>query len=109
MQNHQVRTREGYWNPTGTGNHKWRELPSSTPGRWPGPSTASPLSRCSRCAPPELTRREYEVVRFAARGLTDKEIAELLVISVRTVETHVARIFTKVGINDRHRLCDIFA
>ncbi|HLH14406.1 MAG TPA: LuxR C-terminal-related transcriptional regulator [Solirubrobacteraceae bacterium] len=49
----------------------------------------------------ELTPREAEMVELAARGMTNSEIAESLVISTRTVETHIYRAMRKLGINDR--------
>lgn len=48
-----------------------------------------------------LSRRESEVAELIARGLTNGEIAEHLVISKRTVETHVAHIKTKLGLARR--------
>jgi len=47
-----------------------------------------------------LTRREMEIVSHVAAGLTSHEIAERLGISRRTVETHRARIMTKLGVNN---------
>jgi len=47
-----------------------------------------------------LTRREHEIVSHVAAGLTSQEIAEQLGISRRTVETHRARIMTKLGVNN---------
>jgi ATP/maltotriose-dependent transcriptional regulator MalT len=49
----------------------------------------------------ELTPREAEMVQLAARGLSNAEIAETLVISSRTVETHIYRAMRKLGISDR--------
>ncbi len=47
-----------------------------------------------------LTRREREVLRLAARGLMNKEIANDLFISVRTVETHRANIMEKLHLKN---------
>jgi two-component system nitrate/nitrite response regulator NarL len=47
-----------------------------------------------------LTRREMEIVSHVAAGLTSHEIADRLGISRRTVETHRARIMTKLGVNN---------
>lgn len=56
-----------------------------------------------------LTRRELEVVRHAATGLTDRAIAERLVVSVRTVESHLAAAYRKLEINSRQGLAGLFA
>lgn len=51
-----------------------------------------------------LTRREREVATLAAEGRTSPEIAEQLVVSVRTVDNHLARVYRKLGISGRHEL-----
>ncbi|MCG8540606.1 MAG: response regulator transcription factor [Clostridia bacterium] len=49
----------------------------------------------------KLTRREYEVLTLIAEGLNNKEIAENLFISEKTVKNHVSNIFKKIEVNDR--------
>jgi DNA-binding CsgD family transcriptional regulator len=47
-----------------------------------------------------LTRREEEVISLVAKGLTSQDIGKRLNISPRTVETHRARIMTKIGVSN---------
>jgi DNA-binding NarL/FixJ family response regulator len=51
-----------------------------------------------------LTPREYRVAVAAARGLTDREIAEQFVVSVRTVNTQLRSVYAKLGIDGRRVL-----
>ena len=80
-------------------------------------SHAAPLERCppseaalaagaadaaaSRPLPAGLTAREGEVLRLVAARRTNREIAEALVLSVRTVERHLSNIYTKICAHDR--------
>lgn len=59
-------------------------------------ASVSPLDR--------LSQRECEVLRLIGEGLTDKEIAAALRVSVRTAENHAARVYNKLGIRGRARL-----
>ena len=51
-----------------------------------------------------LTRREAQVAALVARGLTNREIAAQLFLSVRTVEVHVDHALTKLGFHTRTQL-----
>jgi DNA-binding NarL/FixJ family response regulator len=48
-----------------------------------------------------LTTREIEVLKLAAQGMTNREIAGELTISVRTVQGHLSSIFSKLGVGSR--------
>lgn len=55
----------------------------------------------------QLTRKEREVVTLIARGFKYREVAEELGISVKTLETHMAHIFGKLGVASRHEVTRI--
>ena len=58
-------------------------------------------SRPTRQNPEGLTDRQVDVLRLLAEGLTNAEIAERLVVSVRTVDSHVAAVLAKLGVASR--------
>jgi DNA-binding NarL/FixJ family response regulator len=51
-----------------------------------------------------LTRREWEIAALVAKGLSNKKIAERLLIAPRTADTHVENILNKLGFNSRTRI-----
>nr|MDT0660465.1 LuxR family transcriptional regulator [Micromonospora sp. DSM 115978] len=72
-------------------------------GRLPrDPATADKLARFG-----PLTSREREIADLVATGLTNQEIASRLYLSRRTVESHVARIFTKLDVRSRVSMANL--
>ena len=67
-------------------------------------------SRSSRRRPRSgwgaLTKTEGEIVRLAAEGLTNPEIGARLFISRRTVQSHLAHVFAKLGVSSRVELAN---
>jgi DNA-binding CsgD family transcriptional regulator len=75
--------------------------------------SAALLERCEGARPPtllggvaaeELTPREREIALLAASGLSSREIAQRLVVSVRTVDNHLSRTYRKLGVAGRDEL-----
>jgi DNA-binding NarL/FixJ family response regulator len=67
--------------------------------------TAAEILRDVSARPPAhpagLTLREEEVLRLVSAGLTDAQVAEHLVLSVRTVNSHLRSIYRKLGVRSR--------
>ena len=63
------------------------------------PASAPPVK--SPTSPAGLSAREVEVLRLVAQGLTNEQVAERLVISARTVNTHLTSIYGKIGVSSR--------
>jgi DNA-binding NarL/FixJ family response regulator len=59
------------------------------------------LTPARRTWPAGLTDREVEILRFAARGQSRREIAQRLVVSESTVRTHLEHIYQKCGVSSR--------
>ncbi|MGL5818494.1 MAG: LuxR C-terminal-related transcriptional regulator [Phycicoccus sp.] len=80
------------------------ELPAGGPSRARADELRSTLGIGSATTRPELTAREAQVAALAAEGLSDRDIAETLVVSVRTVESHLSRVYRKLHVSSRRRL-----
>lgn len=66
--------------------------------------TAEKLRNPRKTLPNQLTKRENEVLALVASGRSNKEIAEHLFISIKTVETHKAHILIKLGLHNNSEL-----
>jgi DNA-binding CsgD family transcriptional regulator len=85
--------------------HRGKELESSTRAHWLASQHEIRTPAVHSVAQPlPITEREREIVMLAAAGLSNRQIAERLSVSVRTVEGHVYRIFAKLGIEHRDQL-----
>ena len=73
---------------------------AATPSR-PFTEPESISFKSTAANPVGLTAREVEVLRWVARGLTDSQVAEQLVISPRTVTSHLSSIYNKLGVSSR--------
>jgi DNA-binding NarL/FixJ family response regulator len=72
-----------------------RQLLDRVARRLPAPVSATPA------ALQELTEREREVLELLARGMSNAEIAESLIVGEATVKTHVSNVLMKLGLRDR--------
>ncbi|GIH24763.1 hypothetical protein Aph01nite_30730 [Acrocarpospora phusangensis] len=84
-----------------------RAIAPRTPDRL-GRLVPAPVARAERWST-ELSAREIEVARLASWNLTNREIADWLVLSPRTVANHLCRVYTKLGVHDRGDLAPLLA
>lgn len=77
------------------------QLSPSVAGKLVGQLTARSKVEPSAPLPADLTEREREVLRLLARGATNREIAEALMVSEGTVKNHVSNILGRLGLRDR--------
>ena len=85
-----------------------KELSSLTRARWVAREGGIRTPAVYFVAQPlPITVREREIATLAAAGLSNRQIADRLVVSVRTVEGHVYRIFAKLGIERREQLMQL--
>ena len=74
-------------------------LPQSVSGRALAALTRGVVIRADLVEP--LSKREVEVLHYLAGALTNKDIAQTLFLSVRTVEAHLRNIYGKLGVDTR--------
>ena len=66
--------------------------------------TAGRRAAAAALGPGSLTRREHEVARLAATGMSAKDIADSLFVGKRTVESHLASVYAKLGVDSKVQL-----
>lgn len=86
----------GTINETALREHFAKEALQTLPSEKPLASRRTTAEKCDG-----LTEREIEVLRCVAQGLTDAQVAEHLIISPRTVHSHLNSIYSKLGISSR--------
>ena len=79
-----------------------RALLEQAPIVLPPPTTPSQTTKAIQKSNPDgLTPREVEVLRQVAQGMTNEQVANQLIISPRTVDTHLTSIYGKIGVSSR--------
>lgn len=84
------------------GGGRWRRDRSLEALRRLG--SAGRRAAAAALGPDSLTRREAEVARLAATGISAKEIAQALFVGERTVESHLASVYAKLGVDSKLQL-----
>ncbi|MFQ5557999.1 MAG: LuxR C-terminal-related transcriptional regulator, partial [Acidimicrobiales bacterium] len=104
---HQAMTSDRPYRPALTPDESATELRAMTrSGQLDGEAVERVLAaaghrRARPALPAGLTAREAEVLRLISQGLTKRQVAERLVIAVKTVDHHVQHIYTKIGVSSR--------
>jgi DNA-binding NarL/FixJ family response regulator len=78
-----------------------RSRPYHCVSRWKGSVIATVSKPSKETRPVRLTRREREVLGLIAQGYRSREVAEMLVVSKRTVDFHLANIYHKLQVTNR--------
>jgi DNA-binding CsgD family transcriptional regulator len=92
-----------------TGHHG-KELESSTRAHWLASQGGVQTPAVDAAAQPlPITEREREIAMLVATGLSNRQIADRLSVSVRTVDGHLYRIFAKLGIERRDQLVHLMS
>jgi DNA-binding NarL/FixJ family response regulator len=65
------------------------------------PAVAATLVRRASSPGPVLTEREVEILELLARGLANKEMARILLVSEATVKSHLSHVYAKLGVDTR--------
>jgi DNA-binding CsgD family transcriptional regulator len=76
--------------------------------RWETKAAGARPRRTALTGPEALTARERQVAELAANGLSNREIAETLVVTVKTVEYHLKHSYRKLGVRSREGLRGVF-
>ncbi|MEZ0364405.1 LuxR C-terminal-related transcriptional regulator [Mycobacterium sp. pUA109] len=94
----------------GRGGHRGKEIGSSTRAdRLAGRCGLRTPATVAAARPLPITGREREIATLVASGWSNRQIADRLVVSVRTIDGHLYRIFAKLGINNRDQLIELLA
>ena len=65
-----------------------------------------PAGICGSASPAGLTKRELEILTAIARGATNRQVAQQIFISEKTVARHLANIYAKLGVSSRTAAAD---